>query len=241
MHESPLGSITCKQKAVHESPFGVPHVQTQSTRSLMTLNAREDSEATDQKAYAVSEAFAVRTTSGKPGCCLLIDTGSPNDLMGEEFHKDITRICRIRGVTAPQKRKRNVPLRVGGIGNGSQQADVDAKFSIGINQRFDKHSSCPKFAEFAGPVLPQTDVPGIIGQRSLRENRVILDCYNLRMYTIGPGSAKTELPPGSEMYDLQESKEGHLMLPCDQFPDPRMKPTPGPMKSFHTATDCECE
>ena len=161
--------------------------------------------------------------------------------MGEEFYKDKLQACREHGVEEPKSRPRKVPLRVGGIGAGSLQADHDAKFSIGINQRVDEYHECPKFAESAPPVLPQSDVPGIIGQRSLRENRVILDCYNLRMYTIGPGEAVIELPPGSEVYDLQESREGHFMFPCDQYPNHGTVPPPGPMKFFHTATDCECE
>ena len=61
------------------------------------------------------------------------------------------------------------------------------------------------------------------------------------MYIIGPGEAILELPPGSEMYDLEESKEGYLMLPCDRYPNPGTRTPPGPMKAFHTATDCECE
>ena len=73
----------------------------------------------------------------------------------------------------------------------------------------------------------------------MRENRVLLDCFNLRMYTIGPGEAVIELPPGSEMYELEESRDGHLMLPCDMFPNCGDAPAPGPMKVFHTAADTE--
>ena len=87
--------------------------------------------------------------------------------------------------------------------------------------------------------MPQSDIPGIIGQRSLRENRVILDCYNLRMYTIGPGDAVIELPPGSEMYNLEESRDGHLMLPCDIFPNHDDAQSAGAMKVFHPSTDTE--
>ena len=59
------------------------------------------------------------------------------------------------------------------------------------------------------------------------------------MYTIGPGEASIKLPPGSEMYDLEESRDGHLMLPCDVFPNPG-NPTPhGDFKVFHTSRDTE--
>ena len=87
--------------------------------------------------------------------------------------------------------------------------------------------------------MPNSDIPGIIGQRSLRENRALLDCFNLRMYTIGPGEAVIELPPGSEMFKLEESRDGHLMLPCDIFPNRDDAQPAGAMKVFHTAADTE--
>ena len=171
----------------------------------------------------------------------MIDTGSPTNIMSSMFHDELREAGDLHGVSGPQRRQRKQPLRIGGIGSGTQQADEDAKFNIGINQRLSRYESVPKFAEFAAPVLPNSDIPGIIGQNSLKQNRVILDCFNLRMYTIGPGEAIINLPPGSEMYDLEESRERHLMLPCDRYPNPGMTPPPGAMKIFHTAADCECE
>ena len=192
----------------------------------------------EQRAFPVVEAFAVKTRSKNPGCALLIDTGSPTNLMSDSFHRELEKTCKDYGIAEPKYRKRDKPLRVGGIGSGTQQADFDAKFSIGINQRI-QDTAYPKFAEFAGPVLPNSDVPGIIGQSSLKQNRVILDCFNLRMYTIGPGEAIIELPPGSEMYDLEESRDGHLMLPCDMFPNHHEMSPPGAMKVFHASADTE--
>ena len=159
--------------------------------------------------------------------------------MSDQFHLEILKVGDAHGIAKPKSRKRKNALRVGGIGSGCQQADYDAKFNIGVSQRFDEYTSRPKFAEFAAAVLKGSDVPGIIGQRSLKANRVLLDCFNLRMYTVGPGDTEIVLPPGSEMYDLEESREGHLMLPCDVFPNPGTPPPPGPMNIFHTAADTE--
>ena len=161
--------------------------------------------------------------------------------MSDEYHKETLLSCRQNGVAEPLSRKRNEPLRCGGIGHGSQQADYDAKFSIGINQRFNELIYKLKFAELVAPVLQNSDAPGIIGQSALKANRVILAFFNMRMYTIDPGKAIIELPPGSEVYDPEESREGHLLLPCDRYPNPGMTPTPGPMKICHTAVDCENE
>ena len=194
----------------------------------------------DESAYPVGESFAVKTRSNQPGqVSLLIDTGSPTNIMSSMFHDELQEAAQAHGVKGPQKRQRKQPLRIGGIGSGTQQADEDAKFNIGINQRLNRYESVLNFAEFAAPVLPNSDIPGIIGQNSLKQNRVILDCFNLRMYTIGPGDCAIEMPPGSEMYDLVESRDGHLMLPCDVFPNRGTTPPPGALKIFHTAQDTE--
>ena len=192
-----------------------------------------------KSAYPVGASFAVKTRSNRPGqVSLLIDTGNPTNIMSSMFHDELLEAGQLHGVSGPQRRQRKQPLRIGGIGSGTQQADEDAKFNIGINQRLNRYESVPTFAEFAAPVLPNSDIPGIIGQNSLKQNRVILDCFNLRMYTIGPGDCSIELPPGSEMYGLVESRDGHLMLPCDVFPNYGTAPH-GDYKVFHTSRDTE--
>ena len=226
---------------VAEMPLGTE--STAASSACVLWKCDEANEAPDHRAYAVNPSFdlrvhAVKTRSKRPGCSLLIDTGSPTNIMSDQFHKELSKSCSDGGVAEPQSRKRNQPLRIGGIGSGTQQADFDAKFNIGINQRFDEYRSQPKFAEFAAPVLPNSDIPGIVGQNSLKQNRVLLDCFNLRMYCIGPGEAIIELPPGSEMYDLEESRDGHLMLPCDVFPNSGTPPH-GTQKIFHTSADTE--
>ena len=66
-------------------------------------------------------------------------------------------------------------------------------------------------------IRDSSSVPALLGRKSLRTQRSILDCYNNLMYTIGPGGYKLQLSPGSKEYKLEESHAGHLMLPCDEF------------------------
>ena len=204
-------SLETRQGAEGSNPMGQPIWQSDAASSSSTVKAAEsracvlwkcdeDMDVPAQRAYAIGASFAlksyaVKTRSKRPGCSLLIDTGSPTNLMSDSFKRELEIACNEYGVTEPKFRRREKPLRVGGIGSGTQTAEFDAKFSIGINQRI-QDTAYPKFAEFASPVLPNSDVPGIIGQSSLRKNRAILVCFNLRMYTIGPGEATIKLPPG---------------------------------------------
>jgi len=61
-------------------------------------------------------------------------------------------------------------------------------------------------------------LPALYGQNQCKKARVLLDTYNLKYYSIGPGGYKLMLSPGSKLRQLEESNSGHLMLPCSRFP-----------------------
>ena len=101
------------------------------------------------------------------------------------------------------------PLEVGGVGTGSQHATHAASHTIAL--------ASGKEAKYEAPLLPKSRTPALLGQRSLKKMRVLLDCFNNKFYRIGPGGYKLQLAPGSEVHELEESHAGHLMLPCSRF------------------------
>jgi len=98
---------------------------------------------------------------------------------------------------------------MGGIGTGTQTAYQTGLHSIGLSDGTE--------AIFESPVLPNSGTPALLGQKSLKKMQAVLDCYNNKLYRIGPGGYKMQLSPGSVTYDLEESHSGHLMLPCSRF------------------------
>ena len=52
----------------------------------------------------------------------------------------------------------------------------------------------------------------------MRDKRVLIETFNSKFYTIGPGGYQLKLSPGSEVRDLVDSNAGHLMLPRSRFP-----------------------
>ena len=106
-------------------------------------------------------------------------------------------------------------MSIGGVGHGFNKAQVDFDCPIGLDSML--HGPC--LAKLKGPDLRGTSLPGIIGQRTLKGNRCLIDCFNLELYMIGPGDFKIQLPPGSDKFKLVESEAGHPMLPCGIFPN----------------------
>ena len=158
----------------------------------------------DDTSYLVK----TRLASGV-GCALLVDTGSPDNLCSDEFSKELAAAAAAAERPAPIYRPMP-PLAVGGIGKGIQTATSRVELPIGLGHDLE--------ATYSAPELPNSSVPGLLGRKALREHRVLLDCFNNKFYTIGPGGYKLQLSPGSNVRDLEESPAGHLMLPCTRYP-----------------------
>ena len=73
---------------------------------------------------------------------------------------------------------------------------------------------------FTAPEIPDSELPALLGGRSLENLKVLLGCANNCMYLVGPGGYELRLSPGSRKLNLERSSGGHWMLPCSQF-DPK--------------------
>ena len=121
--------------------------------------------------------------------------------------------CERAGVNGPQYTPRAVPLVCSGIGTGSQQTEWNVTHAISVGDG--------RLGTFDAPELPDSMTPGILGQKSMKKKRCLIDTFTGRMYEVGPGGYELKLSPGSVQHDLVESSAGHLMLPCSRFDVPR--------------------
>ena len=146
---------------------------------------------------------------GCVGEAVLIDPGSPEHLCGGQWSENMAKEARKAGRPAPTYHKMEQRLEVGGVGAGSQHATHVVKHTLALADGEEE--------EYLAPSISGAPTPAIYGQKGLRKTRTLLDCYNNRMYRIGPGGYKISLSPGSEVYELEESHAGHLMLPCTRY------------------------
>jgi hypothetical protein len=152
------------------------------------------------------------------GSALLVDPGSPENLCGDQWSKEMQEAALAANRPPIKYQDLPRPLEVGGIGSGTQSAYQSGLHHIGLSDGTD--------AIYESPVLPNSGTPALLGQKSLKKMRAVLDCSNNKLYRIGPGGYRMQLSPGSVTYDLEESHAGHLMLPCSRFsqrPDQRQE------------------
>ena len=75
---------------------------------------------------------------------------------------------------------------------------------------------CMTKASFSAPMIPSSPCPALLGLKSLTEHRAVLDLSEQRLILL-PKDTPIEAPPGSEVYALERSSTGHLLLPIDDF------------------------
>ena len=150
--------------------------------------------------------------AGRAGTALLIDTGSPGNIVGLEWSKEMTDECDRAGINWPTYAPRTAPLVCSGIGSGSQTAEWDVTHTISVGDG--------RYGSYTAPELPNSKVPALWGQKSMKAKRCLIDTFTGRIYLVGPGGYELKLSPGSVQHDLVESSAGHLMLPCSCFNAP---------------------
>ena len=158
------------------------------------------------------EAYHVdtRLRDGRPA--ILIDPGSVGNLGGDQWARDCAKAA-LRAGRKPIEVKRQRPLSVTGVGHGSQQCTHNCKLPVMLRKTDGTYSP----GVFETPVVPNSELPGLLGLHSMRNASAVLDMANLRLHLCGPGDIQLNLPAGTESYQLEVSPSGHLVLPCSNF------------------------
>ena len=104
-------------------------------------------------------------------------------------------------------------MTVGGVGAGTQQCLWDSQIPTALRRADGTYSR----GTFTAPVIEDSSVPALLGQRSLEEHRAILDCFNKVLYLCAPGEVEIKVPEGSEKLPLVQAPSGHLILPISDY------------------------
>ena len=164
-------------------------------------------------------ASSVELPDGRLG--LLIDTGAWGNLQGELWCQKAAAQATAAGHTPSQEQLPD-PMTVNGVGSGSQQAEWRATIPAALT----RSDGSVGMTHYTAPVVKGADLPPLLGLRSLKANRVILDLVKNEMILCGPGDCKIEPPPGSETYPLEHTPSGHLVLPISAYGKYKSQPKP---------------
>ena len=104
-------------------------------------------------------------------------------------------------------------MTVHGVGSGSQTAVWEATIPTALTRT----DTTIGITKYTAPVVEGADLPPLLGLRSLKANRVVLDLVRNELIMCGPGDCEITPPPGSERYKLEHTPSGHLVLPISAY------------------------
>ena len=154
-----------------------------------------------------------RLLDGRPA--VLIDPGSVGNLCGDDWASMVAKIAHSHGYNADYK-KRDRPLNVRGVGNGSQRCTNDCFLPMAFRTKDGKKRV---LGNFTTPCVQQSQLPGLMGLEALRKNKAVIDFGKMEMHFLGPADYELghSMPPGTDTFELELAPSGHIVLPCGEF------------------------
>jgi hypothetical protein len=146
---------------------------------------------------------------------LLVDTGAYDNLTGSEWAGRVQATAARFG-HGTEWTQMSTPLSIDGVGNGSSSCERAAKIPISL--KCDDGTLLQ--STFSAPVVEQStgkQLPALLGIRSMKAQRVLLDCIHNKYIIVGQGGFQLQLSPGSKVLTMVESRSGHLLLPCTSW------------------------
>ena len=154
---------------------------------------------------ANSQIYHLRTRRQNGAVGLLIDPGAHDNLIGG---RTVEQMCD-ELQTALVQRSMNKPLPVEGVGKSAQVAEKAAC----VHMRVQDVLGILTDATYTAPIIQDSLLPPLLGNKTLRKMQVILDCGSGKLIVPGPGGIEVKMSPGSHVYDLELTTSGHWVLP----------------------------
>ena len=197
-----ITSHTTQSLSTHTAPPAPPTHSSRGPSLFFPTFSRDDELQT-----LLAWHSRARLQGGREG--LLVDVGAHDNLVGERWVRRVIALRAARGLFDVRFEKMDVPLKVEGVGKEAQTCIERAIVPVALSDGQE--------GTFTAPVVPDSDIPALYGQRSLRANRAIIDTIHSRLYQLGPGEFKIIYPSGTRIFDLVDSPSGHMLLPVTEF------------------------
>ena len=143
---------------------------------------------------------------------VIIDTGAWGNLSGDRWAWEAAAQAQASG-HAPTQQRLQQPLSVQGVGHGSQRCTWSTTIPAAMRMEDGTYT----MNRFTSPTVPSSELPALLGLKSLMEHGAIIDCRNKMLYLCGPGEATITTPPGTEALRLEQAPSGHLVLPISDY------------------------
>ena len=134
---------------------------------------------------------------------LLINIGAWGNLCGERwFRRIMTKAQKYGQGYILQKLKQL--LSIEGVGQSANTTQDEVVVPVCLQDG----SVC----SYTAPMLADSELPALLGLKSLSGKRAIVDTFNQRLILVGSGGYRLQLSPGSKSFPLHSAATGHLSM-----------------------------
>ena len=148
---------------------------------------------------------------------LLVDPGAHDNLAGSRTFQHLGNQIGTR----VSSRRLDMPLNVSGVNKDSQQARDAMTIDFQLMGQNDEVIQ----ASYCAPVIENSNLPPLLGLKSLTSKRALLDMHSRLLIFPGQGGVEVKCSPGTQLFQLEMSQSGHLLLPIRRLP-PRARSEP---------------
>ena len=150
----------------------------------------------------------VRLADNREG--LLVDLGAHDNLTGSEWVERVTAwLSKHHPGKSIRTSRLGRSISIEGVGTNPDRCENAVRVPL--------HLAGGETATFDAPVIPNSAVPALLGMRSLKAKRAVIDVHSKRIYFPGNGQVDIRMPEGSTSYQLEETPTGHLLPPVTEL------------------------
>ena len=188
-----------------------PEPEPKHPRVIIEELGSEEEAHDESYVVGIGNDFFLASSMEQP--MLLVDTGAGENICGSRFVKEVQKnLPPGQEVTwSPMER----PHPVSGVGNDTVYCEWRANIPICLPGGDVTRYSCM--------YLEDNNTPGLLGTTAMQQAGTIIDLRPGRMHIYSGDtrqvSIDTSRASNYRRYDLVQSKQGHIFLPCSHFKD----------------------
>ena len=166
----------------------------------------------------IHHSFHSQTTLADGRLSIIVDPGAWTNLIGGDLSRSICLAARKNG-HKPTESRMTAPFHVAGVGQGLESATWQVTLPIAVPTEIGTGST---IHTFQSPVIDSPNgrkLPGLLGLRSMRRKRAILEMApgHEALTFPGPGDYQIQWPPGTIRIPLTRAPSRHLVIVCDAY------------------------
>lgn len=123
---------------------------------------------------------------------IMVDTGALDNLMSDSFYDRVKKCAEPYGLGSTMRFMKQA-LGIEGVGKQGQTCTREGILPISLEDGTK--------GMFTAPVIERSEIPALLGLRTMQNQKAIIDTFGMKYIIPGPGGIEMKLSPGTKVYN----------------------------------------